>query len=57
MASVASTFAQLSAWPSDQDASLDPDYPPGFNVVTLLPDQTIVRQHTFPRPTPGHPAP
>jgi Icc protein len=55
--SVASTFAQLSAWPSDQDAGLDHDYPPGFNVVTLLPDQTIVRQHTFPRPTPGNRAP
>lgn len=47
--SVASTFAQFTAWPTDQSAAFDPDYPPGFNLVTLLPDQTLVRQHTFPR--------
>lgn len=47
---VPSLFAQLSAWPQDATVQEDPDYLPGFNFVHLLPDQTIVHQHTFPRP-------
>ena len=47
---VPSLFAQLSAWPEDATVQEDPDYLPGFNFVHLLPDQTIVHQHTFPRP-------
>ncbi len=48
--SVASTFAQFGAWPNDVTTSFDPDHPPGFAFVQLLPEQTIVRQHTFRRP-------
>lgn len=47
---VPSLFAQFSAWPNDAVVREDPDYLPGFNFVHLLPDQTIVHQHTFPRP-------
>jgi Icc protein len=47
---VASLFAQFSAWPHDADIREDPDYLPGFNFVHLLPNQTIVHQHIFPRP-------
>jgi 3',5'-cyclic-AMP phosphodiesterase len=48
--SVASAFAQFAAWPQDFDVRMDPDQPPGYNFVHLLPGQTIVHQHTFPRP-------
>ncbi len=44
---VASTFSQFTASSVDDALSFDPDYPPGFNFVTLLPQQTIVRQHAF----------
>jgi Icc protein len=47
---VASVFSQFNAWPNDADVRFDPDHPPGFGFVHLLPDQTIVHQHTFPRP-------
>jgi hypothetical protein len=47
---VPSTYSQFSAWPTDLHATLDPVYPPAFNVVTLLPQQTIVHQHVFARP-------
>lgn len=47
---VPSLFAQFTAWPNDADIREDPDYLPGFNFVHLLPDQTIIHQHTFPRP-------
>lgn len=50
---VPSTFSQFGAWPVDVDVSYDPDYLPGFNFVQLLPEQTIVHQHTFVRPIPG----
>lgn len=47
---VPSLFAQFSAWPEDDFVREDPDALPGFNFVHLLPQQTIVHQHTFPRP-------
>src|SRR5690606_26137193 len=43
----ASVFAQLVAWPHDQEAKEDPQHPPAYNFVHLLPEQTIIRQHTF----------
>lgn len=46
----ASAFFQFTAWPTDVEIGLDPDHLPGFNFIHLLPDQTIIRQHTFPRP-------
>lgn len=50
---VASTFSQFTAWPNDVVTGLDPDHPPAFNFVHLLPDQTIIHQHLFPRPKGG----
>jgi Icc protein len=47
---VPSLFSQFTAWPNDTTVSEDRDYLPGFNFVHLLPDQTIIHQHTFPRP-------
>lgn len=47
---VPSTYSQFTAWPTDLTAGHDPDYPPAFNIVQLLPEQTIVRQHVFVRP-------
>ena len=47
---VPSLFAQFAAWPNDVDIREDPDSLPGFNFVHLLPDQTIIHQHTFSRP-------
>lgn len=46
---VASTFAQFTAWPQDEDVTPDPAYPPAFNFVHLLPQQTIVHQHVIKR--------
>jgi 3',5'-cyclic AMP phosphodiesterase CpdA len=47
---VPSTYSQFAAWSVDAVARYDPVYPPGFNFVQLLPDQTIVHQHAFSRP-------
>jgi hypothetical protein len=47
---VPSTYSQFTAWPTDFHANHDPDYPPAFNVVQLLPEQTIVHQQVFGRP-------
>jgi 3',5'-cyclic AMP phosphodiesterase CpdA len=49
-ASVASTFSQFGAWPEDIHTHHDLDQDPGYSFVHLLPDQTIIHQHTFPRP-------
>lgn len=46
----ASVFAQFGAWPTDSVTRYYPERPPGFNFVHLLPEQTIVHQHSFPRP-------
>lgn len=48
--SAASAFTQFAAWPDDADVRFDLDEPPGYSFVHLLPDQTIIHQHTFPRP-------
>jgi len=48
--SVASVFSQFAAWPNDADTRYDSVHRPGYNFVHLLPNQTIVHQHTFPRP-------
>jgi Icc protein len=48
--SVASAFSQFAAWPGDVVTRYDPDHLPGYSFVHLLPDQTIIHQHTFPRP-------
>lgn len=42
---VGSTFCQFTAWPDDQETRYEPDCPAYFNYVTLLPDQTIVKEH------------
>lgn len=46
----ASVFAQFLAWPDDIDVQFDPAAPPGYSFVHLIPGQTIIHQHTFPRP-------
>lgn len=48
--STASVFSQFAAWPADVNVRFDPDEPPGYSFVHLLPDQTIVHHHSFPRP-------
>lgn len=48
--SVPSSFFQFAIWPHDQQPSFDPAYPPGFNVVTLTPQDTLIRQHIFAPP-------
>jgi Icc protein len=48
--SAASAFSQFAAWPGDADVRHDIDEPPGYSYVHLLPDQTIIHHHTFPRP-------
>lgn len=46
-----SAFAAFNAWPVDVDrARMDPDFLPGYSFVHLLPQQTIIHHHTFPRP-------
>ena len=48
--SAASAFSQFAAWPDALDPSTNPEHLPGYNFVHLLPQQTIVHHHTFPRP-------
>lgn len=48
--SVASVFSQFAAWPGDEVTGYDLEHDPGYGFVHLLPRQTIVHQHTFPRP-------
>ena len=48
--SIASVFAQFAAWPNDVVTSFDTQHPPGYGFVHLLPQQTIIHQHTFERP-------
>jgi hypothetical protein len=49
-ASTASAFSQFAAWPGAIDPNTDPDHLPGYSFVHLLPQQTIIHHHTFPRP-------
>lgn len=48
--SVASAFAQFAAWPENDETRYDPEHNPGYNFVHLLAGQTIIHQHTLPRP-------
>lgn len=48
---VASTFSQFTAWPTDVVMGFNSLHPPGFNFVHLMPEQTIIHQHLFERPT------
>jgi Icc protein len=48
--SVASVFSQFGAWPQDITTFYDLNHPPSYAFVHLTPKQTIVHQHTFPRP-------
>lgn len=47
---VGSAFSQFTAWPLDEMVGYDADALPAFNFVHLMPQQTIIHQHTFPRP-------
>lgn len=49
-ASVASVFSQFGAWPGDIETYFDTEHDPGFGFVHLQPRQTLIHQHTFPRP-------
>ncbi len=42
-----STFSQFTAWPHEELVQADFHERPGYNFVHLLPEQTIVHQHTF----------
>jgi Icc protein len=46
----ASTFAQLSAWPGADEPVAEVEHLPAFSFVQLMPEQTLIQQHTFPRP-------
>ena len=46
----ASAFSQLAAWPDDAKPVHELQAPPAYAFVHLLPQQTIVHQHTFQRP-------
>lgn len=48
--STASVFSQFSAWPGHASTGYDPEHLPGYSFIHLLPEQTIIHQHTFPRP-------
>jgi hypothetical protein len=45
----ASTFSQFSAWPGAAVTGFDHDHLPAYTFVHLMPEQTIIHQHTFPR--------
>ncbi|NCF67293.1 MAG: hypothetical protein GWP61_15085 [Chloroflexi bacterium] len=49
-AAVGSTFAQFTAWPNDKIIDYESQALPAFNFVHLMSQQTIIHQHTFPRP-------
>lgn len=45
--SVASTIGQLNTFPSDAKATIDFQHPPCFNLVTLIGDKTIIKEHSI----------
>lgn len=45
----ASSLTQFSSWPFDEDVQHVADEQPGFNFVRLMPQQTMIRQHRYPR--------
>lgn len=44
---VASSWYQLHAWPGQSDTQGDMNIIPGFNIVTVTPNQTFIRRHSF----------
>lgn len=46
--SVASLVGQFNAWPYDAKPQSDPEHPPCFNFVTIIGNQTIVKEHILP---------
>lgn len=48
--SCGSAFSQFTAWPLETKTGYDVHALPAYNFVHLLPRQTLVHQHTFPRP-------
>jgi Icc protein len=44
---VASAAYQFAAWPGQVEAALDLAADPGFNLVTVTPQQTFVRHHRY----------
>jgi Icc protein len=47
--SVGSSFRQFTSWPDSSKVEFDQVHPPCFNVVTLTPSQTTVKEHTISR--------
>lgn len=47
---VGSSFSQFAAWPNDEQIGYNLQALPAYNFVHLTPQQTIIHQHTFPRP-------
>jgi Icc protein len=45
----ASAFSQFTAWPDHAETGYDPEHLPAYSFVHLMPTQTIIHQHTFPR--------
>ena len=45
-----SSVVQFTSWPSDIEIGIQEDEQPGFNFVRLTSEQTMIRQHRFPRP-------
>ncbi len=46
-----SACAQIVAWPTSTRPAPSCDEQPGFNVVTITDDETIIHQHSFPQPS------
>lgn len=47
--SVASIIGQLDTFPADAKATIDFYHPPCFNLVTLIDDRTIIKEHSIPK--------
>jgi 3',5'-cyclic-AMP phosphodiesterase len=45
--STLSSWVQYHAWPGQTETEADPDDGPGFSVVMIYPNQTVVRRHRF----------
>ena len=46
-ASTVSPWTQFHAWPGQTDTIHDPTLQPGFNVVTIYDNQTLIRRHHY----------
>lgn len=49
-ASAPSTFCQFTAFPYEQSAHVDREHPLAFNLVTVSPTSTVIKEFTVPRP-------